>query len=258
MSAAARQRWLGAAVVLAVASGIGSARAEYVVAPDVVVFCDLALEHAITDAARLWRRESEVPVRVFAAPTPLLVEQVSRHIRSDLLIGEGDRTAAVAVERQALKTAPRLGLWRNRLVLARRRAEPPAEGALSAMLAAGPVALVDLPSAVAAVDTRQALERLGLWEGVAPNILGSPDTADAAFLLRHGKARFAVVYATDVAADSSLTKAAALPDDAYPPVTYWLAETTTILSPEAAKFEAFLTQPAAQQQLREDGLEVLP
>jgi len=63
---------------------------------------------------------------------------------------------------------------------------------------------------------------------------------------------------TDVAADPSLASAGLLPEDSYPPVRYWIAETSVALSPNATAFLAFLQKPEARQKLREDGLEVTP
>ena len=39
----------------AAAAGIGSARADEYVAPDVVVFCEPTLQHALGQIAALWR-----------------------------------------------------------------------------------------------------------------------------------------------------------------------------------------------------------
>jgi molybdate transport system substrate-binding protein len=76
--------------------------------------------------------------------------------------------------------------------------------------------------------------------------------------LRQGKARLAIVYATDVAANPALTVAEKLPASSYPPVVYWVAEAAHALSPNTAKFIAFLTSAAAQDRLRADGVEVSP
>jgi ABC-type molybdate transport system substrate-binding protein len=97
------------AVLLWAACGtalIGPARAEYMVAPDVVVFCEPALRHALGDLGALWRNETGIPVRIFTSPTPAPVEQVAHGARSDVLIGEGDAPAAAAGERHPIASPP--------------------------------------------------------------------------------------------------------------------------------------------------------
>ncbi len=72
--------------------GVSPAHADYPVAPDVAVFCEPTLLHAVTDVAALWREQTGVPVHIFTSPTPALLQQVAHHARDDVIIGEGDAT----------------------------------------------------------------------------------------------------------------------------------------------------------------------
>src|SRR5439155_9757790 len=71
-----RDSWL-----LAMAFCVGAttipAHADYPVAPDVVVFCEPTLQHAVAGAAALWRNETGVPVRIFTSPTSAMLQQIS-------------------------------------------------------------------------------------------------------------------------------------------------------------------------------------
>jgi len=232
------------------------ARADYPVAPDVVVFCEPTLQHAVADAAALWRKETGVPVRIFTSPTWALLQQISYHARSDVVIGEGDTTAAAATERQLIKAETLQRLWRNRLVVAALAKAGSVN--LAGLVGKAPIAIVDPPVAVAGAEGEKALQSLGLWDAVQANAVGVVDTADAAFLLEQGKVRLALVYATDAAADPSFAVADRLPDAGYSPIVYWVAQTQRSLSPNAGKFIAFLHQADAKERLRADGLEVLP
>ncbi len=245
--------------ILVTGAQVAPARADDAVAPDVVVFCEPTLRFAIADVAALWRRQTGVPVRVFTSPTALLLEQLSHHIRSDLVVGEGDAAAALAVQRQLLNDAP-VRAWRNRLVVAELAAgpSPPVGRNLAALIGTGPIAIVDAPVATAGADSRKALETLGLWEAAQSRSVGVVGTDDAAFLLAGGEAKFAMIYATDLAAHPAFRAAGTLPEDSYPPIVYWVAQTSAVRSPNAEKFESFLRQPEAQERLRADGLEVLP
>src|SRR5215831_10996932 len=91
--------------VLGEAISANPVRAEYRVAPDVVVSCEPTLQHALSDLGAVWRKQSGIQVHIFASPTAALLEQVSHGARSDVLIGEGDSAAAGAGERHLIKPA---------------------------------------------------------------------------------------------------------------------------------------------------------
>ncbi len=247
-------------LLLLLLAGMGSARAQSAwPVPDVVVFCEPTLKHSIEDVSALWRRQGGPPVRVFTAPTALLIEEIGHRIRSDVIVGQGEESAATAVQRALIKPDTQSGGWRNRLVVAVPRQSGTASGGASAALAGDvPTALVDSAVDPAGADTHQALDTLGVSARLAAHAQGVVGTADAAFLLANGKVGRAVVYMTDVAADPSLASAGLLPDESYPPVRYWIAETSVALSPNTAAFLAFLQKPETKQKLRDDGLEVMP
>jgi molybdate transport system substrate-binding protein len=256
-----------AVLLLAVpVAGHAPAFAGYPAAPDVVVFCEPTLRHAVDDVGALWRRRTGVWVRVFTSPTPLLLQQVAYRARDDVLIGESDAEAAAATRRQLIKPETLQRLWRNQLVVAALAAtvekasadSPSATGKLASAAGKAPIAIVDPWAATAGADSEKALQSLGLWQAVRAKSVGVVGTADASFLLAQGTVQLAVVYATDVAANPGFAAADRLPAASYPPIVYWVAVTERALSPNAAKFAAFLRDPQARQQLRSDGLEVLP
>jgi molybdate transport system substrate-binding protein len=242
------------------------AYAGYPAAPDVVVFCEPTLQHAVRDVGTLWRRQAGVSVRVFISPTPALLQQFAYRARDDVLIGESDAEAAAATQRQLIKPETLQRLWRNQLVVAglaaniekASAAAPSTTGELASLAGKAPVAIVDAWAATAGADSEKALQSLGLWQAVRRKSVGVVGTADASFLLAQGQVRLAIVYATDVAANPGFFVAGRLPAASYPPIVYWAAVTQRALSPNAAKFAAFLHDAQAQRQLRSDGLEILP
>jgi molybdate transport system substrate-binding protein len=245
---------------------VRTASAEYVVAPDVVVFCEPTLQHAITDLSKLWRKQTGIPVRVFTSPTWALLEQISHRARSDLVIGEGEAASTAAEERHLVKPETLLRLWRNELVvastvdeIARAKSASPSRALnLAALAGNAPIALVDPETVSAGAEGKKALQALGLWEVASSRSVGVVDTADASYLLAGGKVELALVYATDVAADPAFAVTDRFPASSYGEIVYWIAETHHALSPNAESFVAFLHQAPAQERMRADGLEVLP
>jgi molybdate transport system substrate-binding protein len=242
------------------------AHAGYPVAPDVAVFCEPTLLHAVTDVAAAWRQQTGVPVHIFTSPTWALLQQIAHHARDDVIIGEGDAEATSAAGAQLIKPDTVRRLWRNQLVVAASRnnienasaGSPAATDNLAALAGKAPIALVDPWAATAGADSEKALQSLGLWQTVSGKYDGVVGTADAVYLLAQGKVELAVVYATDVAANPGFKVTDRLDTGTYPPIIYWVALPKYSLSPNAAKFIAFLHEPQAQQRVRADGLEVLP
>jgi molybdate transport system substrate-binding protein len=262
-TAAAGLGWLGLVWLLAPAS---PAYADYPVAPDVVVFCEPTLRHAVTDVGALWRSQTGIHVRVFTSPTWALLAQIAHHARDDVLIGEDDANAAAAAKQQLIKPTTMQQVGRNQLVVAAlgektdgaNTGSSPAAAALASIAGKQPIAIVDPWAAAAGADTKKALEALGVWQKLDGKSVGVVGTADAAYLLTQGHVKLAIVYATDVAANPALTVADRLPASSHPPIVYWVAETTHALSPNTTKFIEFLHTAGARQQLRADGLEISP
>lgn len=252
-----RGRWYLPALVMAASLLVAPAQAEYIVAPDVVVYCEPTLRSLLAQIASDWRGETGVPVHVLTSPTAAMLEQIFHRARADLIIGEGDAAAALAARRQLIKPETQVSLWRNRLVVAARaQAAPAPSGDAAQGIADGPIAIVDPPVDSAGSYSRQALAALGLWPALEKNTLGVVSTADGSFLLRDGRVQRAVLYASDIT--PALVVAARLPDATYPRIVHWLAQTANQLSPKAADFAAFLRQKPAGERAREAGLEVLP
>lgn len=255
-------------LVLTLSLGMASpVRAGYAVAPDVVVFCPPTLRHAVSDVGALWRQQTGVPVRVFTSPTEALLQQIAHHARDDVLIGEGDGEARAATGQNLVQPETLKKLWRNQLVVAElgpnsghagSNSPAAAGGNLAGLAGRAPIAIVDPWAATAGAESKTALQSLGLWQAVSSKSLGVVGTADASFLLAQGKVKLAIVYETDVAADPDFSITDRLPAADSQPIVYWVALTEHALSPNAARFVAFLDEAPARQRLRADGLEVLP
>ena len=255
---ATRRRFLaGLAALTTAPAAVAPAWAQDAVAPDVVLYAEPTLRPLLVGIAAAWRRETRVRVVLLSSPTWAMLQQIDHRARADLIIGAGDAEAEAAAQRHIVKADSCARLWRNRLVVAARTDAGSLAGDAAQRIGAGPIAVCDPLPGSAGEASRQALAALGLWPALAKNTVGVASTADAAFLLRQGKVERAVLYATDVSATPAFTVAAALPEDAYAPVNYWLAIADNVISPRSDDLARYLRQPAAQERARAAGLEVL-
>ena len=230
-----------------------SARAETLPDwPDVVVFCEPTLQHAMTEMGAVFHARTGTKVRVFVAPGSMLVRQAN-HTRNDVLVLQGSAAMDEAARIDAIRPETRVAVGGNRLVVARHGAGAEDGGGLASALASRTVAAVDpgVPELTGGA-TRRALDAAGL----NPKIAGVAGTADAVFLLETDAVERAIVFATDVAANPALSVAAVVPVESYPKVTYLAAVSLDARGATPGRFLVLLTSPAGQKRLHDTGLEV--
>jgi molybdate transport system substrate-binding protein len=244
------------AVVVVVYTTAGStARAEFISAPDVVVYCDGTLSQAARSLGRAFRVRTGVPVRVFSAPGPQQLELIAHGTRSDVLMTQSNWMDEAA-QRKLIDPATRTATWYDRMVLAG-PGEPstkiPAPGAISTLLAGGKLGVID-PAIPGGIDGPALVEKRG-WQVPEAGEISGPGVA---FLVRHGEARLGLLQRTAALQPPALPIIATVPDATAPAPNYSAAVDKNVLSRNAAAFEAFLNTPEAAELLRQAGLEATP
>ncbi len=212
--------------------------------PDIVVYCDPTLAHAMRDTGSLFTARNQAPVHVFSAPPTLMLAQLARHVQNDVLVTETswmDRAESEGL----IQSGTRVGGWRNRLVIARQAAAEHADEAF-ALTDPTPAATIDGPAVIAALGLKPARK------------LGAANSSEVAFLLDTGAASRGLLHLTDVRADPALAVAEPVAEGAYQPIIYAAAMSGLARSPNARGFLEFLRSPEAAERLQADGLETAP
>ncbi|MFQ5571315.1 MAG: molybdate ABC transporter substrate-binding protein [Rhodothermales bacterium] len=103
------------------------------------------------------------------------------------------------------------------------------------MLADQPrIALADPEHVPAGIYARQGLECAGLWERVMSRVVPMLDVRAALLAVRNGAADVAIVYASDVQADSKVQVLLPWPATCQPEIRYAVARLKNATSPEGA------------------------
>ena len=218
--------------------------------PDVTVFCDPALAPALRALDTPSRKRIGTPVAVLSAPAPLMLAQIERHARSDVLFTLSTAMDE-AVRRQLVKLRTRLDGWQNPLVLTvRKGGAPVGAAALGGWLAGRKVAVTDA-TVLSGLDGRAVLAANNLNPG---SMTGVANTGDAAFLVATGAADAGLVYLSDLRGNPKLALLAPLTAD--PALTRLSgAVGAKAVSPKAADFLAFM-RDGGNAALRAAGLGV--
>jgi molybdate transport system substrate-binding protein len=211
--------------------------------PDVIVYGEPTLAHALVDVGARFTEQTGVPVHVFVAPPALILAQLRHQVWNDVvvtLVPWMDQAEQAGV----IEKGTRTDAWRNTLVLA----------SATGVTAANDTFAVTDPTPATTIDGPAVLAALGLHP---THLQGVANTANVGFLLDTGAAAQGLVHLTDVRADPKLGVAAPVAPAAYPPIVYAAAISTLTHSPNARAFLDYLHSPAATAVLRADGLETV-
>ncbi len=253
-----RRRLLGLAAGFALVLGLA---APGFGADGLTVFAAASLKNAMDEVAAGFERETGHAVTVSLAGSSALARQIRYGAPADVFISANPGWMD-ALEREGLiDPASRFDLLGNALVLiAHGRDAPPMEIApgldIAAMLGGGHLAMTLVDAVPAGIYGKAALESLGVWEAVAPQVAQADNVRAALALVASGEAPFGIVYATDAAADDNVTVAGAFPADTHPPIVYPAAAVAASRNPLNRRFLAWLRGPAARAAFERQGFAV--
>jgi molybdate transport system substrate-binding protein len=126
---------------------------------------------------------------------------------------------------------------------------------LVAMLGGGKLALADPDKTQTGRFARAALESLGLWNGVAQNLVATANVRAALAAVADGSAALGVVYRTDLQGHDDVRIAGSFPDDSHPPIAYSFA-LTAAAAPAAPDLLTFLESKDAMARYADAGFVV--
>lgn len=222
--------------------------------PGVTVFCDPELHAAMRSLDRISRAQAGAAVSVLSAPAPLMLAQIQRHTRNDVLFTLSS-AMDMAVQLNLVRPETRIDGFSNQLVLARLNQGNPAPADPAALVQAisGLRLAVTDNTVASGLDGRAVLDQNGLAAG--NRVLGAANTADVAFLVTTGAADIGLVYRTDVKADPRLMVLATL--DTAPVLTsYAVAVNAKAVSPNAQALLNVMRGAEGCSALRSAGLKV--
>jgi len=237
--------WIAAAwLALLPLLGQPEARAD-----TLTVFAAASLKNALDDVAAAWKGAGGAPVAASYASSSTLAKQIEQGAPADIFISADRQWMEYLVQRSLTKTPH--DLLGNRLVVVATKdstisADIRQGFDLAKLLGAGRLAVGDPSNVPAGIYAKEALQKLGAWNSVEAKLAPAPDVRAALALVARGEAPLGIVYETDAKVDSNVRIAGAFPDDSHAPIVYPMALVATSKNPDAAKFLAFLSAPAAK------------
>ena len=202
--------------------------AQTAAADTIVVFAAASTKTALDQIAVEFTEKTGHEVVLSYAGSSALARQITQGAPADIFISANTEWMDVVAADGLIEDGTRRDLLGNTLVLIG-SAQSPATLELSDL----PQALGNERLAMGMVDSvpagtygKAALETLGLWADIQPQVAQMDNVRSALALVALGEAPFGIVYATDALADVSVHVVAEFPTDSYPAIVYPVADVT--------------------------------
>ncbi len=249
-------------IAAAFALGTGLA-AVPALADDVVVFAAASLKNALDDVAAAYTAETGRTVKISYGASSTLAKQIEQAAPADIFFSADLAWMTYLDERDLVQKDTELTLLGNAIVLVAPAGSTAsvtdwATADLPALLGAdGRLAMANVDSVPAGKYGKAALEKLGLWAGVADRIVQADNVRAALAFVAQGEAPLGIVYKTDANASDKVVVAGTFPDGSHPPIVYPVALTAAAKNPDAKAFYDFLVSEKAKPFYEKQGFIVL-
>ena len=195
-------------------------------AEDVVVFAAASLKTALDEVAANFQTETGHSVSISYGGSNALAKQIIEGAPADLFISAAENWMDEVETAGALQPGTRADLLGNTLVLIAHGTDAPQVTLtpgldLAALLGDGKLSMAMVDAVPAGQYGKAALQSLGLWNSVAPQVVQSENVRAALGLVQMGEAPLGIVYASDAnAAGAEITVIATFPPDSHPAIKY--------------------------------------
>ena len=219
-------------------------------AAEITMFAAASATDALGEIAKRYDAGGHGRIVVSFASSSTLAKQIENGAPADLYLSADEVWMDHLASRNLIVPASRIDYLGNTLVLIAPKDSTLALAIapgfpLAASLGDGRLAMGDPDHVPAGIYGKAALEKLGVWQQVAPKLARAEDVRGALAYVERGEAAAGIVYATD-AARAQVRVVATFPADAHPPIRYPLALVAGRDTSAARAFYEYLRGPAAR------------
>jgi molybdate transport system substrate-binding protein len=231
-------------------------------AENVNVFAAASMKTAFDEAARLWKTQSGKEIVATYGSTGTLAKQIAEGAPADIFISADLAWMDDVASKNLIKAESRKNLVGNTLVLVGAagtdlKIELAKDSNLAASLGGEKLAVGDVKFVPAGKYAKAALENLGLWASVEPNLVMQENVRSALALVARGEAKLGIVYGSDAVAESKVQVLADFPEASHEPIVYPAAIIAASNNPDAQPFLDFLFSEEAQLIFKTNGFTLL-
>jgi molybdate transport system substrate-binding protein len=231
-------------------------------AESVNVFAAASLKTALDDIAKSWKAQSSKDVVATYGSSATLAKQIAEAAPADIFISADLAWMDDVAKKNLIKPDSRKNLVGNTLVLVAAtgtdlKVELEKDSNLASSLGNEKLAVGDVKSVPAGKYAKAALESLGLWSSIEPNLVMQENVRSALALVARGEAKLGIVYGSDAVAESKVQVVANFPEASHKPIVYPAAVIAASTNSDAQAFLTFLFSEEAQLIFKANGFTLL-
>ena len=211
----------------------------------VLVLAASSLTEVLNELAEVYATSGHLKPAFSFAASSALARQIENGAPAALFISADEQWMDYVAERKLIVPETRVSFLGNTLVLVTPADKPLKVDikpgfALAQSLGTGKLSMGDPDSVPVGKYGKTALENLGVWAQVEPNVIRADNVRVALAFVERGEAAAGIVYATDAALTKKVAVAGAFPDASYPSVAYPIAVVAGHDTPAARAFRDFV------------------
>lgn len=216
-------RWGAAALITVSLAG------QAVAADNITVFAAASLTNAMQDIASHYKEEKGVTVVSSFASSSTLARQLEQGAPADLFISADQQWMDDAAAKKSVIISSRFTLLGNDLVLIAPRSDAAKAVTLDpqidwkTLLHGERLAVGDPDHVPAGIYAKEALQKLGAWQDVAPVLAPANNVRAALALVERNETPYGIVYGSDAVASDKVQVVGRFPANSHKPVEYPMA-----------------------------------
>lgn len=216
-------RWGAAALITVSLAG------QAVAADNITVFAAASLTNAMQDIASHYKEEKGVTVVSSFASSSTLARQLEQGAPADLFISADQQWMDDAAAKKSVIISSRFTLLGNDLVLIAPRSAAAKAVTLDphtdwkTLLHGERLAVGDPDHVPAGIYAKEALQKLGAWQDVAPALAPANNVRAALALVERNETPYGIVYGSDAVASDKVQVVGRFPANSHKPVEYPMA-----------------------------------
>jgi len=191
----------------------------------VLIYAAASTSNAITEISEQFNKaRPEINVKVSFASSSTLAKQIYAGAPADIFISANPKWMDYLQKQQLIINETRQQLLSNKIVLVTPKEKKIAIAMNKADdLAAkidGKLCLGDPDHVPAGMYAKQALNSLGWWQNIKPQVVGTKDVRAALTLVERGECAAGIVYSTDASASTKIALSGEFPEHSHNPIIY--------------------------------------
>jgi molybdate transport system substrate-binding protein len=228
----------------------------------ILVFAAASMKNALDEVDAAFARQNRINVVASYDASSALMKQIEQGAPADVYISADQQWMDYGSQQKLIDDSTRVNLLGNKLVLIAPKESKFSDVTigpdldLAKLAGDGRIATGDARAVPVGIYAKAALQKLGLWDAVAPKLAMVGNVRAALVLVARGEAPLGVVYATDAKVEPAVKIIGVFPDDLHDPIVYPVAATVGA-KPAAKLYLDFVRSAAARSIFERFGFSVL-